>query len=94
MWYGQPSEVQFTREGVVAEPKLLEFWVPDQCILLINGVLYSRKFSDGNIFGQSRISTVRTDYIFVQCCMLNTRVSLQYACIVYIISHEQILVRN
>ena len=25
MWYGQPSEVQFTRGGVVVEPKILEF---------------------------------------------------------------------
>ena len=24
VWYGQPSEVQFPRGGVVAEPKILE----------------------------------------------------------------------
>ena len=36
-------------------------------------VLYSRKFSDGNIFGQSRISTFGTDFICVQCFMLNAR---------------------
>ena len=24
VWYGQPSEVQFTRRGGVAEPKILE----------------------------------------------------------------------
>ncbi|XP_065195093.1 uncharacterized protein LOC135826404 [Sycon ciliatum] len=28
-------------------------------------ILHSRKFSDGNIFGQSRISTFRMDFIFV-----------------------------
>ena len=44
-------------------------------------LLYSRKFSDGNIFGQSRVSTFRTDYIFVHCCMLNARVLMRYACI-------------
>ena len=38
VWYGQPSEVQFTRGGVVAEPKMLEFSIPDQCIWLIHRV--------------------------------------------------------
>ena len=44
---------------------------------LISAILYSRKFSDGNIFGQSRFSTFRTDYIFVQCFMLNARVCMR-----------------
>ena len=52
-------------------------------------ILHSRKFSDGSIFGQSRISTFRTDFIFVQCCMLNARVRMWYACIVlYILFHR------
>ena len=38
VWYSQPSKVQFTRGGVVAEPKILEFYIPDQCILFIHGV--------------------------------------------------------
>ena len=25
VWHGQPSQVQFTRGGVVAEPNILEF---------------------------------------------------------------------
>ena len=63
-------------------------------LLAYENILYSRKFSDGNIFGQSRISTFRPDFIFVQCCMLNARVRKQYACVVCMISQEQILVRN
>ena len=39
MWYGQPSEVQFTRGRMVAEAKILEILMPDQCILLIYRVL-------------------------------------------------------
>ena len=39
VWYGQPSEVQLTRGGVVAETKILEFYTPDQCILLTHGYL-------------------------------------------------------
>ena len=39
VWYGQPSEVQFTRGGGMAEPKILEIWSPNQGILLIHGVL-------------------------------------------------------
>ena len=39
MWYGQPSEVQFSRRGGIAEPKSLEILSLDYCILLLHGYL-------------------------------------------------------
>ena len=48
-----------------------------------SNILYSKKFADGNIFRKSRISTFRTDFIFVQCWMLNARVGMRYAWIVH-----------
>ena len=48
-----------------------------------SNILYSRKFADGIIFRKSRISTFRTDFIFVPCWMLNARVGMRYAWIVH-----------
>ena len=39
MWLSQPSELQFARDGGVAEPNISENLIPNQCTLLIHRVL-------------------------------------------------------
>ena len=39
VWYGQPCEIQFTREGRVAETNILEIQSPHGCILLVQWVI-------------------------------------------------------
>ena len=43
MWCGQPPEIQFTRGGGVAEPKIFGIFFPNQCTLVVHGVLGAKR---------------------------------------------------